>query len=110
MAAQGTTHAVPAVFASSSLAKPASSLNALPHFPAAPFCDQGEEMRLKAAIKENDDLKKEQFKRSQRLFELRTKERELISEISGGQGQNKNLAARISQMDEQLCACSWGWV
>lgn len=67
-------------------------------------------MRLKAAIKENDDLKKEQFKRSQRLFELRTKERELISEISGGQGQNKNLAARISQLDEQVCVCTWHFV
>lgn len=65
-------------------------------------------MRLKAAIKENDDLKKEQFKRSQRLFELRTKERELISEISGGQGQNKNLAARISQLDEQVCVLRFG--
>ncbi len=37
-----------------------------------------------------------------RLFELRTKERELISEISGGQGQNKNMASRIAQLDEQV--------
>ena len=39
-----------------------------------------------------------------RLFELRTKERELISEISGGQGQNKNLASRIAALDEQASA------
>jgi hypothetical protein len=37
-----------------------------------------------------------------RLFELRTRERELISEISGGQGQNKNLAGRIAGLDEQV--------
>lgn len=37
-----------------------------------------------------------------RLFELRTRERELVSEISGGQGQNKNLAARIASLDEQV--------
>jgi chromosome segregation ATPase len=61
-----------------------------------------EEVALRAANKLNEQLKKEQFRRSQALFELRTKERELISEISGGQGQNKNLAARISQLDEQV--------
>eukprot|EP00195_Chlamydomonas_chlamydogama_P009299 CAMPEP_0202915398 /NCGR_PEP_ID=MMETSP1392-20130828/65575_1 /ASSEMBLY_ACC=CAM_ASM_000868 /TAXON_ID=225041 /ORGANISM="Chlamydomonas chlamydogama, Strain SAG 11-48b" /LENGTH=937 /DNA_ID=CAMNT_0049607407 /DNA_START=168 /DNA_END=2981 /DNA_ORIENTATION=- len=63
---------------------------------------KGEEARLKAVIKEGEDLKKEQFRRSQKLFELRQKERELISEISGGQGQNKNLAARIAALDEQV--------
>ncbi len=39
---------------------------------------------------------------ARRLFELRTKERELISEISGGQGQNKNMASRIAALDEQV--------
>ncbi|GFR48534.1 hypothetical protein Agub_g10430 [Astrephomene gubernaculifera] len=63
---------------------------------------RGEEARLKAVVKEHELLKKEQYKRSQVLFELRTKERELISEISGGQGQNKNLAARIHTLDEQV--------
>ena len=69
------------------------------------FCcpsPQAEEVRLKETIKENDALKKQQFKRSQKLFELRTKERELISNISGGQGQNKNLAVRITHLDEQV--------
>jgi hypothetical protein len=61
-----------------------------------------EEARLKAVGKEHEALKKEQYRRSQRLFELRSKERELISEISGGQGQNKNLAARIHALDEQV--------
>jgi len=41
-----------------------------------------------------------------RLFELRTKERELISEISGGQGQNKNLAGRLAGLDDQVCVCA----
>ncbi|KAL6756441.1 hypothetical protein V8C86DRAFT_2647977 [Haematococcus lacustris] len=63
---------------------------------------KADEGRLKAVIKEAEDLKKEQFKRSQRLFDLRGKERTLISEISGGQGQNKNLAARISGLDQQV--------
>ncbi|GAX79427.1 hypothetical protein CEUSTIGMA_g6868.t1 [Chlamydomonas eustigma] len=63
---------------------------------------KAEELRLKMTLKDNEGLKKEQFKRSQRLFELRTRERELISDISGGQGQNKNLAVRITQLDEQV--------
>jgi len=63
---------------------------------------KADEAHLKSVIKEAEDLKKEQFKRSQRLFELRTKERDMISEISGGQGQNKNLSSRISSLDEQV--------
>lgn len=63
---------------------------------------QREEERLKALIKEGDNLKKEQVKRSQQLFDLRQKERELISEISGGQSQNKNLASRVATLDEQV--------
>lgn len=61
-----------------------------------------EELRLKVASKANEEIKKDQFKRSQKLFELRSKERELISGISGGQAQNKNLAVRISHLDEQV--------
>ncbi|KAG2493473.1 hypothetical protein HYH03_008290 [Edaphochlamys debaryana] len=63
---------------------------------------KGEEGRLRAVIKEHELLKKEQYRRSQVLFDLRQKERELISEISGGQGQNKNLASRIHALDEQV--------
>ncbi|MEW5311178.1 MAG: hypothetical protein WDW38_002914 [Sanguina aurantia] len=63
---------------------------------------RAEETRLKGLLKQQEVLKAEQFKRSQRLFELRSAERELISDISGGQGQNKNLAARISALDEQV--------
>lgn len=37
-----------------------------------------------------------------RLFDMRIKERDMISEISGGQGQNKNLSSRISALDEQV--------
>eukprot|EP00798_Chlamydomonas_sp_ICE-L_P017612 gene17612-23945_t len=61
-----------------------------------------EEAALKQAQQETDQHKKEQFKRSQKLFALRETERDLISEISGGQGQNKNLASRISTLDEQV--------
>lgn len=46
-----------------------------------------EEVTLKALQKENDELKKEQFKQSQVLFALRQKERDLISEIAGEAGQ-----------------------
>ncbi len=42
---------------------------------------KGEESRLRAITKEHELLKKEQYKRAQVLFDLRTKERELISEI-----------------------------
>lgn len=63
---------------------------------------RAEETRLKGLLKQQEVLKAEQFKRSQKLFELRSAERELISDISGGQGQNKNLAARISALDEQV--------
>lgn len=42
---------------------------------------KGEEARLRAITKEHELLKKEQYKRAQVLFDLRTKERELISEI-----------------------------
>lgn len=33
---------------------------------------------------------------------MRHKEKELISEIAGGQGQSKNLSARLQALDEQL--------
>mmetsp|Transcript_9124 Transcript_9124/g.17160 ORF Transcript_9124/g.17160 Transcript_9124/m.17160 type:complete len:907 (-) Transcript_9124:51-2771(-) len=61
-----------------------------------------EEQRLTAVTKEHMALKKEQYVRSQHLFDLRQKERGLISEISGGQGQDRNLSSRIRSLDEQV--------
>ncbi|GBF94678.1 flagella associated protein [Raphidocelis subcapitata] len=62
---------------------------------------RAEDARLKGLQKEVEGLKKDQFRAGQALFALRQRERELISEISGGQGQNRNLAARLLQLDEQ---------
>lgn len=42
------------------------------------------------------------FKTSQELFRLRTKERDLIAEIAGGQSQNKNMGHKILQLDSQV--------
>lgn len=61
-----------------------------------------EEASLKALQLEHDQLKKEQFKAGQNLHTLRQKEKELISEIAGAQGQSKNLTARLKALDEQL--------
>eukprot|EP00878_Enallax_costatus_P027581 GHUV01029712.1.p1 GENE.GHUV01029712.1~~GHUV01029712.1.p1 ORF type:complete len:477 (+),score=186.93 GHUV01029712.1:553-1983(+) len=61
-----------------------------------------EEANLKALQLEHEQLKKEQFKAGQALHALRQKEKELISEIAGGQGQSKNLSARLKALDEQL--------
>uniref|UniRef100_A0A061QV58 Flagella associated protein n=1 Tax=Tetraselmis sp. GSL018 TaxID=582737 RepID=A0A061QV58_9CHLO len=61
-----------------------------------------EEKRLKEQLKAVDEMKKAMFKKSQELFELRNKERDLIAEIAGGQAQNKNLVANISRHDAQV--------
>ena len=44
---------------------------------------KAEAANLKVLQKENEDLKKEQFRQSQVLFQLRQKEKELLSEIAG---------------------------
>jgi hypothetical protein len=36
------------------------------------------------------------------IFRLRTKERDLIAEIAGGQSQNKNMGHKILQLDAQV--------
>lgn len=61
-----------------------------------------EEANLKALQLEHEALKKEQFKAGQGLHQLRSREKELISEIAGGQSQSKNLSARLKALDEQL--------
>ena len=61
-----------------------------------------EEDHFKMAEKEVIELKERMFKSSQELFNLRSKERDLIAEIAGGQSQNKNLASKIKTLDGQV--------
>ena len=60
------------------------------------------EGELGAVQKEGVALKELMFKTSQELFRLRTKERDLIAEIAGGQSQNKNMGHKILQLDAQV--------
>jgi len=47
------------------------------------------------------DLEKALYAQSQQLFCERAKEKDLISAISGGQAQNRNMVAKIQQLDDQ---------
>ncbi|CAG9467503.1 unnamed protein product [Pedinophyceae sp. YPF-701] len=58
--------------------------------------------KLKSAMKEAAQLKETVFRRSEVLFDLRRKERELVAEISGGQGQLKNMDAKIRGLEAQV--------
>ena len=49
-------------------------------------------------------LKGQQVKQGQELFTLRNAEKEMISEIAGGQAQHKNVAERIRKLDEKVRA------
>lgn len=51
-------------------------------------------------------LKGQQVKQGQELFTLRNAEKEMISEIAGGQAQHKNVAERIRKLDEKVRATS----
>ena len=48
------------------------------------------------------ELEKAQFAKGEALFKARSKEKDLVSEISGGQAQSRNLAGRIGQLDDQV--------
>ena len=61
-----------------------------------------EEQKLKDVKKQGVALKDEMFKAGQQLFTLRTKERDLIAEIAGGQSQNKNMTSKVSQIDAYI--------
>ena len=68
-------------------------------------CDlQAEAARLDAVRKEMHVLKGQQVKQGQELFTLRNAEKEMISEIAGGQAQHKNVAERIRKLDEKVRA------
>lgn len=47
-------------------------------------------------------LEKLQFEKGQQLFKERKREKDLISEISGGQAQSRNMVNNIQQLDEQV--------
>lgn len=61
-----------------------------------------EEARLQELDREKHGLRDKIFKTGQDLFGLRTKERDLIAEIAGTQSQNKNMEAKINQLDAQI--------
>ena len=67
---------------------------------------QAEAARLDAVRKEMHVLKGQQVKQGQELFTLRNAEKEMISEIAGGQAQHKNVAERIRKLDEKVRATS----
>jgi chromosome segregation ATPase len=43
-----------------------------------------------------------QFHKAQELFKQRAQEKDLISEICGGQAQNRNLVTKIQRLDDQV--------
>lgn len=47
-------------------------------------------------------FKQNLFKKSQDLFKLRSMERDKIAEIAGGQAQDRNLSAKINQLDTSV--------
>jgi coiled-coil domain-containing protein 39 len=48
------------------------------------------------------ELEKVQFQKAQALFKQRAHEKDLISEICGGQAQNRNLVTKIQRLDDQV--------
>lgn len=48
-----------------------------------------------------EQLKREQFAANQALQEVRTREADLMAEISGAQAQGKNMTAKVAQLDAQ---------
>lgn len=61
-----------------------------------------EETKLQELEREKHVLRDKIFKTGQELFQLRTTERDFIAEIAGTQSQNKNLEAKIDQLDAQI--------
>ena len=61
-----------------------------------------EEARLQDLERQKHALRDKIFKTGQELFGLRTTERDLIAEIAGTQSQNKNMEAKINQLDGQI--------
>ena len=64
---------------------------------------QAEEQKLADLEKQIKTLKTEQFKKGQVLFGLRELEKELSSELAGGQAQSRNLDSKINQLGDEVC-------
>eukprot|EP00736_Rhodelphis_marinus_P006285 Rmarinus@m.16247 len=60
-----------------------------------------EEERYREMLKMLQEMKDRMFKQSQELWRLRQEEANLIGEISGAQTSNKNLTAKIRQLDAE---------
>eukprot|EP01060_Flectonema_neradi_P014136 TRINITY_DN20849_c0_g1_i2.p1 TRINITY_DN20849_c0_g1~~TRINITY_DN20849_c0_g1_i2.p1 ORF type:complete len:896 (+),score=271.87 TRINITY_DN20849_c0_g1_i2:63-2690(+) len=58
------------------------------------------EQSLKALDQEMQQLKQEQYAKSQELFTVRRGQANCLAEISGAQAQNKNMTANISKLDQ----------
>ncbi|KAF8063069.1 CCDC39 [Scenedesmus sp. PABB004] len=61
-----------------------------------------DEAGLRALQGEHEALRREALRAGASLHALRVREKELVSEIAGGQGQARNLGARMRALDEQL--------
>lgn len=59
------------------------------------------QQRLKAVERELNDLKEQQYKKNSALYELRAQEANLITEIAGCRSQNKNMMAKLHQLDSE---------
>jgi|UniRef100_A0A7S4FGB3 chromosome segregation ATPase len=59
------------------------------------------ENTFKELDREMNMLKEEQYLKSQELFNVRKSEANLLAEISGAQAQNKNMLAKVNQLDQE---------
>eukprot|EP00756_Hemistasia_phaeocysticola_P014777 Hpha_TRINITY_DN15359_c3_g7::TRINITY_DN15359_c3_g7_i1::g.88239::m.88239 len=59
------------------------------------------EQSLKDHDRDMQQLKDEQYIKSQELFNVRKQQANFLAEISGAQAQNKNMASKIAQLDQE---------
>eukprot|EP01012_Entosiphon_sulcatum_P050738 TRINITY_DN69648_c0_g1_i1.p1 TRINITY_DN69648_c0_g1~~TRINITY_DN69648_c0_g1_i1.p1 ORF type:complete len:868 (+),score=296.52 TRINITY_DN69648_c0_g1_i1:132-2735(+) len=59
------------------------------------------ETTLKELDKEMQQLKDEQYLKSQELFNVRKHEANMLAEITGAQAQHKNMQSKINQLDQE---------
>eukprot|EP00754_Rhynchopus_humris_P039713 Rhum_TRINITY_DN22824_c0_g1::Rhum_TRINITY_DN22824_c0_g1_i1::g.176175::m.176175 len=62
---------------------------------------QRTEVSLKSLDHEMQQLKDEQYHKSQELFTVRKGQASALAEISGAQAQSKNMMAKINQLDQE---------
>lgn len=63
---------------------------------------QTEARMLKEAERDVQNLKQDQYRKGQTLFEEKQKETDLLSNISGIAAQDKNMRSKITTVDEQV--------